>query len=100
MSHSKPQNLKQIWFGPLLGSNRSRLIERCADLVSNNQSDRFLYLAASYPLLEIVTHGILDGEKNQGLWGELPVYLFRGFVRRLHATALYADGRRLNQRIL
>ena len=90
---------KQIWLGPVLGNNRSRLIERCADLVSKGQADSFLYIAASHPLLEIVTQGILDGGKNPGLWGELPVYLFRGFVRRLLSTAVDADGQRVSPRV-
>lgn len=79
---------KEIWLGPLLGNNRSRLIERCSDLVAQGKSDTFLYLAASHPLLELVTEQILDGTKNPGLWGELPVYLFRGFVRQLLSKAV------------
>ena len=79
---------KEIWLGPLLGDNRSRLIARCAELVAEGKSDEFLYLAASHPLLELVTEQILDGAKNPGLWGELPVYLFRGFVRRILSTAV------------
>ncbi len=90
---------KQIWLGPVLGNNRSRLIERCAEFVSKDQADTFLYLTASHPLLEIVTQGILDGGKNPGLWGELPVYLFRGFVRRLLSTAVDPDGQRLSPRV-
>jgi ATP-dependent helicase/DNAse subunit B len=90
---------KEIWLGPLLGNNRSRLIERCADLVSQNKSNSFLYLAASHPLLELVTQGILDGELNRGVWGELPVYLFRGFVRRLLATAVDEQGQPLTPRV-
>ncbi len=79
---------KEIWLGPLLGDNRSRLTERCAELISQGKSDSFLYLAASHPLLELVTEEILDGQKNTGLWGELPVYLFRGLVRRILSTAI------------
>lgn len=79
---------REIWLGPLLGNNRSRLIERCADLVAQGKSHAFLYLAASHPLLEIVTQGVLDGVNNRGVWGELPIYLFRGFVRRVLATAI------------
>lgn len=79
---------KEIWLGPLLGNNRERLIERCSDLVSQNKTHTFLYLAASHPLLELVTQGILDGVRNRGVWGELPVYLFRGFVRRLLSSAI------------
>ena len=72
--------MNTVLLGPLLGNNRAHLIERCADLVADNQSHKFLYLAASQPLLEVVTDGILDGTRNRGVWGELPVYLFRGFV--------------------
>ena len=89
---------KEIWLGPLLGNNRSRLIERCSEFVSQGKSDQFLYLAASHPLLEIVTEGILDGRTIQGVWGELPVYLFRGFVRRIISTAVYEDGARVSPR--
>jgi len=91
---------KQIWLGPLLGNNRSSLIERCAELVSEGKSDTFLYLAASHPLLELVTEQILDGTNNRGVWGELPVYLFRGFVRRLISTAVDSQtGNRLLPRL-
>ena len=89
----------EIWLGPLLGNNRSRLIERCSQLVSAGSSDSFLYLAASHPLLELVTQGVLDGGSNRGVWGELPIYLFRGFVRRLLATAVDANGQLLPPRV-
>ncbi len=82
---------KEIWLGPLLGSNRARLIQRCAGIVSESKTDSFLYLTASHPLLELVTEQILDGSKNPGLWGELPVYLFRGFVRRVIASAIEVE---------
>jgi len=91
--------VKQIWLGPVLGNNRSRLIERCAELVSKDKSDSFLYLAASYPLLESVTAAILDGGRNQGVWGDLPVYLFPGFVRRLLSTAVDEQGRQFAPRV-
>ena len=91
---------RQIWLGPLLGNNRSRLIERCSQLVSEGKSDTFLYLAASHPLLELVTEQILDGARNRGVWGELPVYLFRGFVRHLISSAVDEPTRlRLSPRI-
>ena len=91
---------KEIWLGPLLGSNRSRLIKRCADLVAQGKSETFLYLAASHPLLELVTEKILDGAENAGLWGELPVYLFRGFVRKIVSTAVDKQtGARLGTRV-
>ena len=90
---------KEIWLGPLLGESRSRLIERCAELVSQNTPNAFLYLTASHPLLEIVTQGILDGDRNRGVWGELNVYLFRGFVRRILSAAVDEAGRPLAARV-
>lgn len=90
---------KEIWLGPLLGNNRSRLIERCAALASTGESDRFLYLAASHPLLELVTNQILDGTRNRGVWGELPVYLFRGLVRRILLSALNETGASIPPRV-
>jgi ATP-dependent helicase/DNAse subunit B len=89
---------KEIWLGPLLGSNRARLIERCAALASVGQAHSFLYLAASHPLLELVTEGIFEGNSNRGIWGELPVYLFRGLVRRILLSAVNESGGRLPSR--
>jgi ATP-dependent helicase/DNAse subunit B len=89
----------EIWLGPLLGDNRSQLINRCADLVSAGKAESFLYLAASHPLLELVTQDVLDGVSNRGVWGELPIYLFRGFVRRLLATAIDENGHTLPPRV-
>ena len=90
---------KELWLGPLLGGNRARLIQRCAGLVADGKSDRFLYLAASHPLLELVTQGILDGVQNRGVWNDLPVYLFRGFVRRILSTARNDAGQNLPPRL-
>ncbi|PYS74329.1 MAG: hypothetical protein DMF69_02085, partial [Acidobacteria bacterium] len=91
--------MNQILLGPLLGNNRESLIERCADLVARNESHRFVYLAASQPLLDIVTERILDGSRNRGVWGELPVYLFRGFVRRVLSTAVNDERKGLALRL-
>ena len=91
--------MNSLLLGPLLGNNRKKLIERCAGLVANNQSHKFLYLAASRPLLEIVTEGILDGARNRGVWGELPVYLFRGFVRHILRNAIDHEGKHLPPRL-
>ena len=90
---------KEIWLGPLLGNNRSRLIERCAKLTAASRPHAFVYLAASHPLLELVTQGILDGVDNRGLWGELPVYLFRGFVRKILTSAVDEAGQTLAPRL-
>lgn len=89
---------KQILLGPLLGTHRARLIQRCADLVASGEAGSFLYLAASHPLLEVVTREVLDGARNSGIWGELPIYLFRGFVRRILTTSL-ENGHPLTPRV-
>ena len=91
--------MNEIWLGPLLNDNRALLIERCAKFLANNQSDAFIYLAASYPLLERVTQQLLDGQRTHGVWGELPVYLFRGLVRRVVYSAVDEDGHNLPPRI-
>jgi hypothetical protein len=93
------KHVNEIWLGPLLNDNRALLIERCAKLVANNQSDAFIYLAASHPLLELVTQKILDGNRNRGVWGELPVHLFRGLVSRILRSAVDENGNRLSPRI-
>ncbi|MEO8435041.1 MAG: hypothetical protein ABI596_09115, partial [Pyrinomonadaceae bacterium] len=79
---------KEIWLGPLLGTNRERLLARCAEYVAKGKAHKFLYLAASHPVLELVTEKLLDGLQVRGVWGEFPVYLFRGFVRRVLAGAV------------
>ncbi|HEV8367682.1 MAG TPA: PD-(D/E)XK nuclease family protein [Pyrinomonadaceae bacterium] len=91
--------MNTILLGPLLGNNRAHLIERCSNLVANGQSHKFLYLAASHSLLEVVTEDLLDGARNPGVWGELPVYLFRGFVRRILSSAIDDEGRSLRPRL-
>ena len=74
---------KEIWLGPVLGNNRERLLRRCAEYIAGGETHRLIYIAASHPLLELVTEKLLDGENATGVWGEFPVYLFRGFVRRI-----------------
>jgi ATP-dependent helicase/DNAse subunit B len=84
---------KEIWLGPVLGNNRERLLARCAEYVSQGQAGRLLYIAASHPLLDLVTEKLLDGNEGRGVWGEFPVYLFRGFVRRILASAVVSEAR-------
>lgn len=79
---------KQIWLAPILSNNRQRLIERCSEALAADGSGSFLYLAASRPLLDVVSAGLLDGDSVRGVWGTLPVFLFRGFARHLLATAV------------
>ncbi|HSP63502.1 MAG TPA: hypothetical protein VLQ90_11015, partial [Pyrinomonadaceae bacterium] len=38
-----------------------------------------------------MTEKLLDGKEARGVWGEFPVYLFRGFVRRVLASAIDAE---------
>src|SRR5947207_2651586 len=82
---------KEIWLGPVLGTNRERLLRRCAEYVARGQVGRLLYIAASHPLLGLVTEKLLDGKQAQGVWGEFPVYLFRGLVRRVLSGAIESD---------
>ena len=84
---------KQIWLGPVLGTNRERLLRRCAEYIEKGQADRLLYIAASHPLLDLVTEKLLDGKNARGVWGEFPVYLFRGFVRRVLSSAIVSEAR-------
>src|SRR5258708_7144411 len=84
---------KEIWLSPVLGTNRERLLARCAEYVSKGQLDRLFYLAASHSLLELVTEKLLDGGHVRGIWDEFPVYLFRGFVRRVLSSALVSEAR-------
>ena len=84
---------KEIWLGPVLGNNRERLLARCAEYVSKGQADRLLYIAASHPLLDLVTEKLLDGKQATGVWGEFPVYLFRGLVRKILSSAIASEAR-------
>ncbi|HEX3227551.1 MAG TPA: hypothetical protein VHQ95_01220, partial [Pyrinomonadaceae bacterium] len=78
---------KEIWLGPVLGTNRERLLGRCAEYLARGEAQRLLYIAASHSLLDLVTENLLDGESAHGVWGEFPVYLFRGLVRRIVSEA-------------
>lgn len=78
---------KEIWLSPVLGNSRERLVERCAEMIERGETHRFLYLAASHPLLELVTKWILDFDRIRGVMGTLPIFLFRGFVRHILTTA-------------
>jgi ATP-dependent helicase/DNAse subunit B len=84
---------KEIWLGPVLGTNRERLLRRCAEYIQKGQADRLLYIAASHPLLDLVSEKLLDGQDARGVWGEFPVYLFRGFVRRVLSGAIVSEAR-------
>ena len=88
---------KEIWLGPVLGNNRERLLARCAEYIANRQTDRLLYIAASHPLLDLVTDKLLNGKNAQGVWGEFPVYLFRGFVRRILSSTIVSEPRPLGR---
>jgi ATP-dependent helicase/DNAse subunit B len=88
---------KEIWLGPVLGNNRERLLRRCAEYVSQGQAERLLYIAASHPLLDLVTEKLLDGRQTPGLWGEFPIYLFRGLVRRILSDATVSEARPLGR---
>lgn len=104
--------MKRIWLGPVLGTTRERLISRCLDELKAVQSApgdplacqnpmaatsspdgglgdyKFLYLAASRPLLNVVAEQLIEDSTDNGLWGPIPVHLFRGFVSRVLASAV------------
>jgi len=84
---------KEIWLGPVLGTNRERLLARCAEYVAKGETDRLLYIAASHPLLDLATEKVLDGKHGRGVWGEFPFYLFRGFVRRILDSGAVSEAR-------
>jgi ATP-dependent helicase/DNAse subunit B len=88
---------KEIWLGPVLGNNREQLLARCKQYVSAARTNRLLYLVASQPLLDVVTEKLLDGQTTNGVWGEFPVYLFRGFVRRVLAAGDASEARPAGQ---
>src|SRR5689334_5708208 len=79
---------KEIWLAPLLSDNRQRLIERASDVLASGPAEALLYIAASRPLLDLAADKLLDGVRNRGVWGSLPVHLFRGFARFVLATAI------------
>jgi len=79
---------KQIWLAPILNNNRGRLLARASDVLASGPSEQLLYLAASRPLLELAADRLLDGVRIRGVWGSLPVHLFRGLARYLLATAI------------
>ncbi|HSB08642.1 MAG TPA: PD-(D/E)XK nuclease family protein [Blastocatellia bacterium] len=82
---------KQIWLAPILSDNRDRLIERGAEVLRSGPAEALLYIAASRPLLDLTAARLLDGVRNRGVWGSLPVHLFRGFARFVLATVIDAE---------
>jgi ATP-dependent helicase/nuclease subunit B len=84
---------KQIWLAPILGNNRERLLERASDVLASGPAEALVYLAASRPLLDLAADRLLDGVRNRGVWGSLPVHLFRGFARYILATAVDEETR-------
>lgn len=88
---------KQIWLAPILSNNREKLLERASQVLRSGEG--LLYLAASRPLLEFAVDRLLDGKVTVGVWGSLPVLLFRGFARHILATAVDPNGSTLPPRI-
>ncbi len=82
---------KQIWLAPILSDNRERLLARAAEVLASGPAEGLVYLVPSRPLLELAASRLLDGERVRGVWGSLPVHLFRGFARFVLATAIQAD---------
>ncbi len=84
---------KQIWLAPILSNNRERLLERASDVLATGSAEGLVYLAASRPLLDLAADRLLDGVRIRGVWGSLPVHLFRGFARYILATAIDEETR-------
>lgn len=82
---------REIWLAPILSDNRERLLERAREVLATGPAEGLLYLAASRSLLELAAGRLLDGDTVRGVWGSLPVHLFRGFARFLLATAVEAE---------
>lgn len=82
---------KEIWLSPILGSNRNLLVERCASMLARGERDQLVYIAASRPLLELITKWVLNTGVVSGVWGTFPFFLFRGFVSYVLGTAVF-DG--------
>lgn len=79
---------REIWLAPILSDNRERLLERAREVLATGPAEGLLYLAASRSLLELAAGRLLDGDAVRGVWGSLPVHLFRGFARFVLATAV------------
>ncbi|PYS79867.1 MAG: hypothetical protein DMF70_12280 [Acidobacteria bacterium] len=47
--------------------------------------------ALASAMRRLVTEKLLDGKQAQGVWGEFPVYLFRGFVGRVLSGAIVSE---------
>jgi ATP-dependent helicase/nuclease subunit B len=82
---------REIWLAPILSDNRERLLERASQVLASGPAEGLLYLVPSRPLLELAAGRLLDGERVRGVWGSLPVHLFRGFARFVLATAVEAE---------
>lgn len=79
---------KEIWLSPVMGNRRSELIARCRELLTSGRQESFLYLAASYPLLNLITDQLIDGKHIRGVLSRLNVYLFRGLIQHILKTAI------------
>lgn len=81
---------REIWLGPVLNRNRERLIARCRAMLRSGRGHEFIYLAATKPLMELVSARLLEGE-IAGTIDQLNVYLLSGFSRRVFARARFGD---------
>ena len=79
---------REIWLAPILSDNRERLLARAREVLATGPAEGLLYLVPSRPLLELAAGRLLDGDTVRGVWGSLPVHLFRGFARFVLATAV------------
>ena len=79
---------REIWLAPILSDNREHLLARAREVLATRPAEGLLYLVPSRPLLELAAGRLLDGDTVRGVWGSLPIHLFRGFARFVLATAV------------
>lgn len=83
--------MNRLLLGPVCNGNRERVIGECRRLVAEGRSEQFLYIAATKPLLDLVTEHLLDGDPR-GVLGRLNVFLLSGFCRWIVSEARDDDG--------
>ena len=82
---------RELWLGPILNDNRERLVARCAELIASGRGHRFIYLAATKPLMDVVVAS-LAARATPAVAARRPnVFLLSGFSREILRSARFAD---------
>lgn len=72
---------RTLLLGPILNRNRESIVQQCKEMLTAGRGHEFLYLAATRPLLDRISHELLDG--LPGVLAPPNVFLLSGFSRRL-----------------